>query len=100
MTVDLAELRALWEAGTRGEWTFDTDGIAFGFYGADDERIMSASGHWSTTAPSDADAALIVAMHAALPQLLDEIERLREELDFQRKALVQANVSLDMLAPP
>lgn len=78
---DLAELRQLLAKATERPWASDGQGSAFGFYGADDDRIMSASDHWSTNAPSDEDAALIVAAVNAPPGLLDWIEALERTIE-------------------
>jgi hypothetical protein len=73
----IAKLRELLAKATPGPWTFPnleaeyTSG--FEFYGRDDEKIMGASGHWSTDEPSDDDARLIVEAINALPELLDAV---------------------------
>lgn len=95
MPVDVARLRRLLEEGTPGPWTYNGENFpGFTFYGKDDDEIMRATSHWSSNAPSDPDAALIVAMHEALPQLLTAIDVLRE-LEWSQGG----NEGLDNMCP-
>ena len=66
--IDIARLRRLLEEGTPEPWELDPEDMIWG------------AGELISSDASGPDAALIVAMHEALPQLLDEIERLREGL--------------------
>ena len=97
MSPNLAELRALLEAATPGPWEYGEAGSAFAFCGPEGDRVMSASDHWSTNPPSEADAALIVAMHAALPDLLTAVELLRaivEDPDWDAPDTPKARATL------
>ncbi len=99
--IDTSALRALLEKATKGEWLyrphpFDDWGVirsaetryfvaqASAGRGLTDEE--AASHRAAKTDPYGPNAELIVAMHAALPSLLDEVERLREALKRMHEA--------------
>jgi hypothetical protein len=65
--MDLAELRRLHESATPGPWS------------SDDQKRLRAM------LLRDADAALIVAMRNALPELLERVERLEAALRVARE---------------
>ena len=94
--MDITELRALLAKATQGEWEVEEGHI---------QRDSGGIRYWQITDRQDAitcnqfcyagfdpernaaNAALIVAAKNSLPDLLDEIERLRAERDALREAL-------------
>ncbi len=88
---DLAELRRLWEAATKGKWSVEIDE-----YETDDDGTVIAgeisipeinrtlhSTEWAESSDWQRDldnAEFIAAAHNALPALLDELEAAREAL--------------------
>lgn len=73
----LAELRAVADAATKGPWVaVIADGACLGIDAeADPDGIVETdAGHYP---PKPADAVFIAAARAAVPDLLDEIERMR-----------------------
>lgn len=82
---DLAELRALLEAATKGEWTLDEDGCCV--YGPDPDQRQIAMVSIGGADGTREDAALIVAMHAALPQLVEACEKALWALEIAKYRL-------------
>lgn len=92
MTLSITALRALLAAGTRGPWRA-TKGLGSASVVASDCAVyinVNRDGLYidDTVHRWQADAELIVAAHEALPELLDEVERL------QRLALEACEVAL------
>lgn len=71
--VDLAELRRLHEAATKGDWVADYESKV-------GTRCILKGDAIQTFPMPAADAVFIAAAHNALPALLDELERLRSNL--------------------
>lgn len=90
--IDLAELRRLHEAATKGEWKHFRDEFIKGRI----DRVIAVPGQvilrdedihryaWKDNPRVDADWNFIVAAHNALPALLDELEAAREEVESMR----------------
>jgi len=92
MTDDrIKQLRALCEAATDGPWDSARDGV-WRWYGDNSECV---AGH--LTNPMAPDAAFIAAARTALPEALDDVERLRAQVDEQGKAIGRM---LDLPPPP
>jgi hypothetical protein len=72
---DLAKLRALCAAASPAPWRNGADPSHFDAPEVTDDKTFS---YYITT---DADAAFVAAARSALPQLLDEVERLRESTE-------------------
>ena len=89
MTIDHAKLRALCEAARDGEWQLGIAGncnvVSF-----DGDDIVGVA-----VVPNERNAALIVAAHQAVPELLDECERLREALLGAKSTLADIVAGLD-----
>lgn len=77
MTPDrIAELRALCDAATKGPWRHSSEGAGWAVLGPEWEHLVQL-GELDT----DLDLAVfIAAARTALPEALDEIERLRKSL--------------------
>ena len=78
--VDIAELRRLCDEATPGPWTADIDtdpAAVHQVYGADLHKVIQA-------ASRKPDATFIARARAAVPALLDELERLRGENQLMR----------------
>ena len=79
----LAELRALADAATPGIWDFTSHNVP-GTYRAHilgEPPVLIIS-----MARRDEDLAFIAASRTAIPELLDEVERLRAELEEWRES--------------
>ncbi len=70
MSIDVAKMRALCDAATSGPWTYENDGTIGGIL----VRPSHGRPHRHDSAE---DAAFIAAARTAVPELLDEIERLQ-----------------------
>lgn len=85
MTVDVAELRRLLAKGTRGPWLQGThvdEPRALVSIEALDVSLLGTDADGMAVVEDEADAALICAAINALPDLLDEVERLRDALEW------------------
>ena len=84
----LTELRALADAATSGPWKVSDTPLAPDFENAwvvlEDGRDGLHAGYDGQF--SVADAAFIAASRTAIPELLDEVERLRAELEEWRES--------------
>lgn len=81
MNVDIEKLRALLAAATPGPWAYYDD-IRPDVRSAANRGGFMGAGHIATVSRYDGntnDAAFIAAAREALPELLDEVERLRAE---------------------
>lgn len=86
--VDIEKLRALLAAATPGPWKCMQDGTAAWI---DQGNVKKAV--WLGIARGDQnrrDANLIAAAVNALPELLDKVERLRAEVEIERRRAEQA----------
>jgi hypothetical protein len=81
----IAELRALWQMATRCPWIVT---------GSAAREIRGPFGHRVTITEYASDAAFIAAASTALPEALDEIERLRGEAAHHAEAMRNGGVSL------
>lgn len=72
MTIDLAKAKAICEAATPGPWTNTLDDVR-AYYPHHDHRMAKAS--------TEANAHFIAFARTALPQAIEEIERLRKLMD-------------------
>lgn len=86
---EIAELRRLAEAATKGEWLAepwgDIDRVVI--TRAADHRVLA---EMISSPHKLEDAALIVAMHDILPRLLDAYEARREEIERARREKAEA----------
>jgi hypothetical protein len=90
MTIDIAKLRELLAAATPGKWTWD-DYAIMAEQSQHDVTVLCSPGGCGPVDCDPANAALICAAVNALPELLDEVERLRAALqEIQDWALNKA----------
>ena len=120
MTISITALRALLAAGTRGPWRWGDWSAVFGTVedrmltlernltrlddptpykttradGRYQVLTLEAGDSWGSNGP--ADAALITAAVNALPELLDEVERLRAAVEQSKSTFIPAHLALDM----
>ncbi len=83
------KLRELERAATPGEWTYHDNGFDGGIclkiqaHEKSVSYIFGGEPCEGRIEPDDPDAALVVAMRNALPEMLDEVEKLRKELGVE-----------------
>lgn len=96
MTHDISALEALLKEATPGPWRKDPWVAEVGPCHELDTQVFSASLPRDLRWPGDApDAALIVAMRNALPEILEERKRLREALTLSTEVLIGACAAFD-----
>lgn len=84
---DLAELRRLWEAATKGEWVAPDSGDDCLYASAEMMGQRRPIAHFVRLP----NRKFIVAAHNALPALLDELEAAREEIAELKQGIASAN---------
>lgn len=97
-TEEMERLKALYAKATPGPWTLYAE-MAGHIISVENGPRRPKWPAIATCAPSQGDnAVLIVRMHEALPSLLAELTRLREERERMREALDLAEYDLSVAA--
>ena len=74
----IKELRALCDNATPGNWNIEKDGTGYDVYTNHIYHgVFLIAGFYALQGYSEHDAKLFVASRTAIPELLDEIERLK-----------------------